>query len=68
MFQPTEIVTSVADSTEVMRLPKGCIVGDLCGGRTFNDNIAAALERRSNSGWREVPDGTQQWTLIRIEH
>ena len=65
-----EIVTTLRAVDEVRSLPKGAVVGDLYGGRSFNDNVAAALEQRSHSGWRdhEVPTGTdERWTLIVLD-
>jgi hypothetical protein len=63
----SSLVTQVADATQVRELPKGSIVGDQVGGRSFTDNIAAALERRSNGGWQDLDNGDQRWTVIRIE-
>ena len=40
------------------------MVGDTCGGRSFNDNIAAVLEKRSYAGLREIVDGDEHWTVI----
>src|SRR5688572_18138438 len=37
------IITNLANSNDVSRLPRGVVVGDRCGGRTFTDNVAAAL-------------------------
>ena len=62
-----QIVTNVNGVSEVKTLPKGSLVGDLCGGRTFNDNIAAALERRSQCGWRDIEEAGQRWTLIELD-
>ena len=67
MIENQQIVTCVTEVFEVSALPRGAVVGDKCGGRSFNDNIAAALERRSFSGWQEFKDGAQSWTLIFIE-
>jgi hypothetical protein len=59
------IVNKIASVQEARALPPGSIVGDLHGGLTFTDAVAAALEARSSSGWREiqVPSG-ETWTLI----
>lgn len=65
--QSMSIVTAISEVSHVTRLPRGAIVGDLVGGRSFNDNIAAALERRSHSGWVDLSDGEKRWTLILIE-
>ncbi len=67
MRDAIEIVTLVAEASEVKSLPKGAVVGDNCGGRTFNDNVAAALERRSCTGWKDVEKSGQNWTLILLD-
>ncbi len=59
------IVNKVANTKEAKALPVGSIVGDLHGGLTFTDAVAAALERRSVSGWQEIHCSTgQTWTVI----
>ena len=63
-FDFNKIVTHLEDATEAKSLPTGVFVGDTCGGRSFNDNIAAVLESRSYAGWREVQDGQRSWTII----
>lgn len=63
-FDFDNIVTHLEDATEAQSLPAGVFVGDKFGGRSFNDNVAAVLESRSYAGWREVQDGTQNWTVI----
>ena len=61
------IVNSVASVKEAKALPVGSIVGDLHGGLTFTDAVAAALERRSSSGWQEIHCSTGQiWTVITL--
>jgi len=62
-----QIVTTLTEVSEVKTLPKGSRVGDLYGGRSFNDNIAAALERRSQCGWRDIEEAGQRWTLIELD-
>ena len=59
------IVTKVATVREARTLPPGSIVGDVHGGLTFTDAVAAALEARSTGGWQEmqVPAG-EIWTII----
>lgn len=59
------IVTKVASQREARLLPPGSVVGDLHGGLTFTDLIAAELERRSLGGWQEIqaPSG-EIWTVI----
>ena len=62
---PGSIVTKIASIKEARALPPGSIVGDLHGGLTFTDAVAAALEARSTGGWQEmqVPSG-EIWTII----
>jgi hypothetical protein len=60
----TKVVTRVSNAMEARALPCGVTVGDTCGGRTFNDNIAAVLESRSLGGWLEIEDGEKRWTII----
>lgn len=67
MINQSDIITNLSVASEVKELPKGAIVGDCCGGRSFNDNVAAALERRSADGWKDVSEGDTRWTLIRME-
>jgi hypothetical protein len=59
------IITKVGSVKEARALPPGSIVGDLHGGLTFTDAVAAALEARSTGGWQEmqVPSG-EIWTTI----
>jgi crotonobetainyl-CoA:carnitine CoA-transferase CaiB-like acyl-CoA transferase len=59
------IVNKIASVKEARALPPGAIVGDLHGGLTFTDAVAAALECRSSGGWQEmqVPSG-EIWTII----
>lgn len=59
------IITELPGVAEAQALPSGSVVGDGCGGLTFTDAVAAALEARSSSGWREIdhPSG-QIWTVI----
>jgi hypothetical protein len=68
VMEPYEgrIVTCVADPAVARALPCGTMVGDNFGGRSFNDNIAAILESRSNDGWREIDFGERRWTVIEI--
>ena len=67
-FDPDLIVRTVRDPQEARCLPSGSIVGDLYGGLTFTDAVAAALEARSIYGWREVrtPSGGI-WTIIILD-
>jgi crotonobetainyl-CoA:carnitine CoA-transferase CaiB-like acyl-CoA transferase len=59
------IITKLSSVKEARMLPPGSIVGDLHGGLTFTDAVAAALESRSGGGWQEMqtPDG-EIWTII----
>jgi crotonobetainyl-CoA:carnitine CoA-transferase CaiB-like acyl-CoA transferase len=59
------IVTKVASIKEARALPLGTLVGDMHGGLTFTDAVAAALEARSYRGWQEMqtPSG-ETWTII----
>ena len=61
----SSIVSRLDSVKEARTLPPGSIVGDLHGGLTFTDAVAAALEARSSGGWQEmqVPSG-QIWTII----
>jgi len=61
----TCIVRQLASVKEARALPAGTIVGDLHGGLTFTDAVAAALEARSAAGWQEmrIPSG-EIWTII----
>ncbi len=65
----SNVITSVATAEEAKALPKGSVVGDLCGGVSFSDAVAAALESRSYSGWQEVETGPGEktWTVIVVE-
>lgn len=59
------IVTKVQSVKEARALPKGAVVGDLHGGLTFTDAVAAALETRSTSGWQEMRSiSGETWTVI----
>ena len=62
----SKVVTRINDASEAKALPCGVTVGDLYGGRTFNDNVAAVLESRSLGGWHEVHDGQRSWTVIML--
>lgn len=62
------IVTKVASVSEAHSLPAGALVGDLHGGLTFTDVVAAELEARSVEGWREVQGpGGEIWTVILLD-
>jgi hypothetical protein len=63
------VISHLSSVEEVRSLPRGSVVGDLHGGLTFNDAIAAALERRSRIGWREIEavPGGDRWTIIVLD-
>jgi crotonobetainyl-CoA:carnitine CoA-transferase CaiB-like acyl-CoA transferase len=59
------IVCKISSPKEAVALPCGCVVGDLHGGLTFSDAVAAALESRSVGGWQEITTpGGDVWTII----
>ena len=59
------VVNKVAGVKEARALPPGTVVGDLHGGLTFTDAVAAALESRSNTGWQELQTRSGEiWTII----
>jgi len=64
----SSIVNRIASVREARALPRGSVVGDLHGGLTFSDAIAAALESRSLHGWQEMhtPSG-ETWTIIVLD-
>ena len=59
------VITAVPSVTAARALPAGSVVGDIHGGLTFNDAVAAALESRSLGGWQEVEVAPGNvWTII----
>ena len=58
------IIRHIADSLEARMLPCGAMIGDTCGGRSFNDNISHVLESRSLGGWRAIHEDQEEWTII----
>ncbi len=59
------VITKVESEAEVRLLPPGSVIGDLHGGLTFTDAVAAALECRSLGGWQESRSpGGEIWTII----
>jgi hypothetical protein len=65
----SQIVSELSSVKAARDLPVGSIVGDLHGGLTFTDAIAAALESRSTTGWREVrTSDCETWTIIILDH
>ncbi len=64
----SSIITSVASAKEARALPCGSVVGDLQGGLTFPDSVAAALEARSATGWQEIQTPSNEtWTVIVLD-
>lgn len=61
------IITQLTNTVEAKSLPAGSVVGDLHGGLTFTDAVAAILESRSAGGWYEIqtPAG-KVWTIIAL--
>ena len=62
--QIKDIVTFIPDADTAQTLPCGATIGDTWGGRSFNNNIAAVLESRSDGGWHEVIVDQERWTVI----
>ena len=59
------IVTKVESVVEAQLLPLGAVIGDVHGGLTFTDAVAAALEDRSSGGWQEIRSREGKiWTII----
>jgi hypothetical protein len=69
VVDPSAITKNVSSVKEARALPAGTVIGDLHGGLTFTDAVAAALESRSMSGWQEThgPSG-EIWTVIVLHH
>ena len=64
----SNIITQLASVKEARALPSGSVVGDLHGGLTFTDAVAAALEARSRGGWREIrTPACETWTVIVLD-
>ena len=62
------VVAKVSSVREARALPAGSVVGDRHGGLSFSDAVAAALETRSQGGWRETPaPGGEIWTVIILD-
>jgi len=62
------VVRTLSSPIEARALPAGTIVGDLHGGLTFSDEIAAVLEARSHRGWYEFRSGPgEYWTIIFLD-
>ncbi len=64
-FDLEAVITKLESEEEARLLPLGSVIGDICGGLTFTDAIAAILEARSLGGWQEVAVATgETWTII----
>ena len=61
------LITTVANINAARALPKGAVVGDLHGGLTFTDAVAAVLESRSPVGWQEAQIDGASWTVIVLD-
>ena len=62
------IITRVGSVKEARALPRGTVIGDLHGGLTFTDAVAAALETRSIGGWQELHASSgETWTIIHLD-
>ncbi len=67
-LETSSIITKVAGIKQAGALPSGSVVGDLHGGLTFTDAVAAALETRSRNGWQEVEFASgETWTIIVLD-
>jgi hypothetical protein len=67
-INPATIIKKIGSVKEARALPCGSIVGDLHGGLTFSDAVAAALEMRSLGGWQELSTGSNEtWTVIILD-
>jgi hypothetical protein len=65
VLDTASIIQKVANVKEARALPSGSVIGDLHGGLTFTDAVAAALESRSSGGWHELQTSAgETWTLI----
>jgi len=65
----TSSIVTKCTLAEARTLPPGSIVGDVHGGLTFTDEVAAALESRSLGGWQEIeliPE--ERWTIIVLNY
>jgi hypothetical protein len=64
----SHIITELASVKDARALPCGSVVGDLHGGLTFTDAVAAALEARSLGGWQEIhTPASETWTIIILD-
>ena len=64
----TSVIKCVANAKEARVLPPGSVIGDCAGGLTFTDAVAAVLESRSRTGWREIePVPGERWTIIVLD-
>ena len=64
----SNVITKLTSAKEARALPAGSVVGDLHGGLTFTDAVAAALEARSTAGWQEIATpSAETWTIIVLD-
>jgi hypothetical protein len=62
------IINRLSGPKEAAQLPCGSIVGDRHGGLSFSDDVAAVLEARSTTGWKEIQTTFREvWTLIVLD-
>ena len=62
------LITKIASVKEARALPRGTLIGDLHGGLTFTDAVAAVLETRSLGGWQEIHTSSgETWTVIKLD-
>ncbi len=64
VLQAQPIITSVPTIEAARSLPICSVVGDMYGGLTFSDAVAAVLESRCAEGWREATVEGKSWTII----
>ncbi|HWB83629.1 MAG TPA: hypothetical protein VG675_05790 [Bryobacteraceae bacterium] len=67
-IETPRIISRVDNVKAARTLPVGSVVGDLHGGLTFSEAVAAALEFRSSGGWQQVrtPEG-EIWTVVLLD-
>ena len=59
------IITKVTTVKHAKALPPASVIGDVYGGLTFTDVVAAALETRSAGGWHDIQVSADEiWTII----
>ena len=64
-LDPAQIMQRVVSVKEAHALAPGTVIGDLHGGLTFGDAVAAVLESRSDGGWQDFRTSAGDvWTVI----